>query len=309
MSASPQTPDAILRRLEWTVLRRLDGLLHGAYRTLFRGAGLDLADLREYQLHDDVRHIDWNVTARTQALHVRQYLEDREVIAWFLVDLSPSVDFGSSRTKREVLVEFVVALAHVLSRHGNPVGAIFYGNGIEAVITPRTGRPHVLHLLHKLKSWPTRPAAAPTDLGGFLRAADQMMRRRSLVLLVSDFITTPGWTEALARVARRHDAVAIRLGDPAEQCLPPVGLTVLEDSESGEQLVVDTSDPGFRRRYADAVERRESRLRTAFGRAGVDALELSTDEDLLEALLRFAALRKRRGLAGVTSSGTLEAVS
>ncbi len=137
------------------MLRRLDGLLHGSYRTLFRGAGLDLADVREYQPHDDVRHIDWNVTARLQSLHVRQYLEDREVVGWFLLDLSPSVDFGSESSKREVLEQFVAVLARVLTRHGNPVGAILYGAGIEAVIPPRTGRRQVLQVLHALMNRPT----------------------------------------------------------------------------------------------------------------------------------------------------------
>src|SRR5215468_4750743 len=139
MSTSPRTspsPEQILRRLEWTVLRRLDGLLHGDYRTIFRGFGLDLADLREYQHHDDVRHIDWNVTARLQTPHVRQYTEDREVTAWFLLDLSGSVDFGShERSKRQVSAEFVTVLARLLTRHGNRVGALFYsGNEVDGML-------------------------------------------------------------------------------------------------------------------------------------------------------------------------------
>src|SRR5512141_3250895 len=129
MSNPPQTADGVLRRLEWTVLRRLDGLLHGDYRTLFRGSGLDLADLREYQYHDDVRHIDWNVTARLATPYVREYNEDREVSAWFLLDLSPSVDFGSGQVrKRSVSAECVTVLARLLARHGNRVGALFYGD-------------------------------------------------------------------------------------------------------------------------------------------------------------------------------------
>ncbi|MEO6340717.1 MAG: DUF58 domain-containing protein, partial [Caulobacteraceae bacterium] len=125
---SSRSPEAILRRLEWTVIRRLDGLLQGDYRTLFRGFGLDLADLREYQFHDDVRHIDWNVTARTQIPYVREHNEDREIAAWFLLDLSPSVDFGSSEVnKRQVLIEFTTVLARLLTRQGNRVGALFFG--------------------------------------------------------------------------------------------------------------------------------------------------------------------------------------
>src|SRR5580765_705014 len=146
----PRNAESVLRRLEWTVLRRLDGLLHGDYRTLFRGVGLDLADLREYQYHDDVRHIDWNVTARLQVPYVREYHEDREVTAWFLLDLSPSVDFGSGTKKRSVSTEFITVLARLLTRQGNRVGALFYGDKVDTVIPARGGRRHVLGLLHRL---------------------------------------------------------------------------------------------------------------------------------------------------------------
>src|SRR4026208_2175944 len=156
-SRNPGAED-ILRRLEWTVLRRLDGLLYGDYQTLFRGFGLDLADLREYQYHDDVRYIDWNVTARLQTPHVRVYNEDREVTAWFLLDLSPSVAFGSQVKKRSVSTEFVAVLARLLTRHGNRVGALFYGDSVDTVIPARTGRRHVLDILHRVPSRPTRSA-------------------------------------------------------------------------------------------------------------------------------------------------------
>ena len=144
----------LLKRLEWTVLRRLDGLLQGDHRTLMRGAGLDLADLREYQHHDDVRHIDWNVTARLQTPYVREYHEDREVTAWFLLDLSPSVDFGSEVKKRSLSTEFIALLARLLTRQGNRVGALFYGDRVDTVIPARGGRRHVLQLLHRLMSRP-----------------------------------------------------------------------------------------------------------------------------------------------------------
>src|SRR6187200_35526 len=147
--------EALLKRLEWTVLRRLDGILQGDYRTLMRGAGLDLADLREYQHHDDVRHIDWNVTARLQIPHVRVFTEDREMAAWFLLDLSPSVDFGSGeQRKRNVSAEFVAVLARMLTRHGNRVGAMLYGSGVDTVIPTRGGRRHVLHVLHAIQHRP-----------------------------------------------------------------------------------------------------------------------------------------------------------
>jgi len=300
MSESPQDPERILRRLEWTVIRRLDGAVHGNYRTLFRGFGLDLADLREYQYHDDVRHIDWNVTARLQTPYVREFNEDREVTAWFLLDLSPSVDFGSGDTKkRSVSTEFVSVLARLLTRHGNRVGALFYGDSLDTVIPARAGRRHVLHLIHRMLSRPQRDRSASTNLGDFLRAAFRLIPRRSLVFLVSDFISAPGWPEPLAHLAQRHEILAVRLYDPLEMDLPDLGLLVVQDAETGEQVFLDTHDGRFRKRFAAAAERREQALRAALSDAGVDALELSTNDDLVDTILRFADLRKRRSqLAG-----------
>jgi uncharacterized protein (DUF58 family) len=302
MSASPQkpaSPEKILRRLEWTVIRRLDGMLHGDYRTLFRGNGIDLADLREYQYHDDVRHIDWNVTARLQVPYVREYHEDREVTAWFLLDLSPSIDFGSDTKKSTLSTDFITVLARMLTRQGNRVGAVFYGDKVEAVIPAKGGRRHVLGVLHRLLQRKPVDKSDGTDLRAFLRASYQMMPRRSLVFIVSDFFSKPGWAEPLTHLARRHEVVAVRLYDPLERELPDMGMLLMQDSETGEQLFVDTHDKGFRKRFASVAERRERELRLALSRAGVDCLELATDGDLVDAVMRFADLRKRRSrLAG-----------
>jgi uncharacterized protein (DUF58 family) len=294
-STPPRTPEAVLRRLEWTVIRRLDGVLHGDYRTLFRGHGLDLADLREYVYGDDVRHIDWNVTARLQTPYVREYNEEREVAAWFVLDLSPSVAFGSGDSQKVgVSAEFVAVLARVLTRHGNRVGALCYGSSVDTVIPPRSGRRQVLHLLHRMATRPEAGTSTATDLSALLRSAYRVAPRRSLMFVVSDFISTPGWAEPLARLAARHDVIAVRLYDPMEMELPDLGLVVVQDAETGEQLFIDSHDRGFRRRFAAAAARREEELRTAYRVAGVDALELSTDSDLVDAVLRFADLRKRR---------------
>jgi uncharacterized protein (DUF58 family) len=295
--------EALLQRLEWTVLRRLDGLLQGDYRTLMRGGGVDLADLREYQYGDDVRHIDWNVTARLQAPHVRQFHEDRDLTAWFLLDLSGSVDFGSDDvTKLAVSSGFVASLARVVTRHGNRVGALFYSGtadgGVDTVMRPSASRMHVLELLARMQR--PRPAlrkgqtGTGTALYDLLRTAEGVIRRRSLVFVVSDFISAPGWEDALGRLARRHDVVAVRLFDPLEMDLPDVGLVTVEDAETGEQLFIDATDPDFRARYAQLAEEAEQALADSLGRAGVDTLELATDDDLLGSLLRFADLRKRR---------------
>jgi uncharacterized protein (DUF58 family) len=292
--SQPASAENILRRLEWTVIRRLDGLLHGDYQTLFRGFGLDLADLREYQYHDDVRYIDWNVTARLMTPYVRVYNEDREVTAWFLLDLSPSVDFGSNVKKRSVSTELVTVLARLLTRHGNRVGALFYGDRVDTVIPARSGRRHALHILHRILSRPEPTRSSATNLRDLLQTAFRVMQRRSLVFVVSDFISTPGWPEPLAHLAQRHEIVAVRLYDPLEMELPDLGLIMMRDAETGEQLFVDTHDRAFRKRFAALAERREQELRSAFNHAGVDTLELSTSDDLVDALLRFADLRKRR---------------
>jgi uncharacterized protein (DUF58 family) len=292
--SQPASAENILRRLEWTVIRRLDGLLHGDYQTLFRGFGLDLADLREYQYHDDVRYIDWNVTARLMTPYVRVYNEDREVTAWFLLDLSPSVDFGSNVKKRSVSTELVIVLARLLTRHGNRVGALFYGDRVDTVIPARSGRRHALHVLHRMLSRPEPTRSSATNLRDLLQTAFRVMQRRSLVFVVSDFISTPGWAEPLAHLAQRHEIVAVRLYDPLEMELPDLGLIMMRDAETGEQLFVDTHDRTFRKRFAALAERREHELRSAFNHAGVDTLELSTSDDLVDAILRFADLRKRR---------------
>ncbi len=287
--------EQLLRRLEWTVLRRLDGLLQGDYRTLMRGGGLDLADLREYQFHDDVRHIDWNVTARLQQPHVRVFTEDREMAAWFLLDLSPSIDFGSgTQAKRDVSSAFVAALARMLTRHGNRVGAILHGGGADQVIPPRSGRRHVLHLMHAMRERPPAGETGVTRLQDLLQNAAQMMKRRSTVFVVSDFISEPGWDKPLGLLARRHEVVAVRLLDPLELELPDLGLIPIRDAETGEQLLVDTHDAGFRRRFARIAAQREADLREGLTSAGVDALELSTGDDLVETLMRFVDMRKRR---------------
>jgi uncharacterized protein (DUF58 family) len=297
---NPATPDRILQRLDWQVIRRLDGLLQGDYRSLFYGYGVDFADLREYQPGDDIRYIDWNVTARMATPYLRQYLEDREITAWFLLDLSPSMDFGAVPTqsvKRTVLIDFVATLARLLTRHGNRVGAMFYfGSRVEPLraIPARGGRIQVLRLVNDLLKQPRLPKAPFTDLAPLLEAGLHSIKRRSLVFILSDFISAPGWERPLNLLNRRNEVLAIRLWDPREVELPDIGPIIMEDAETGEQVYVDTHDKNFRRRFQAAARRREAQLTEAFKHAGVDALSLSTEEDLVRAIVRFAALRRTR---------------
>jgi len=291
----PGQAERLLRRLDWQVIRRLDGLLQGDHRALFYGSGTDFADLREYQTQDDVRYIDWNVTARLDVPYIRQYIDDRELTAWLLLDRSSSMGFGHvERTKAMVEAELAATLARLLTRDGNRIGAVLYDNAVERVLPPRGGRQQVLRLTRDLLR-PPAGAGTATDLGGLFRAGLQTIRRRSLVFVVSDFISEPGWERALGVLAHRHEVVAVRLWDRREVELVDAGVVVMQDAETGEQLFVDTSDPRFRRRFAAAASARQEELRTSIRRAGVDLYDLSTDDDLVRVLLRMIAFRKQRG--------------
>ena len=293
---SALTPERVLLRLDWHVIRRLDGMLQGDYRSLFYGFGVDFADLREYQPEDDIRYIDWNVTARMDTPYVRQYHEDREVTAWFLLDMSPSVDFGTLQTqveKRTMLVDFVTVLARLLTRHGNRVGAMMFGSKIQHTIPARGGRVQVLRLVNDMLKQPRLNHIPTTNLKSFLDGALNSLRRRSLVFVISDFISEAGWERPLSLLAQRHEVLAVRLFDPRERELPDVGMVVMEDAETGEQVFVDTHDKKFRQRFADAAQKREMDLSTAFKRAGVDVLPLSTEDDLVRQIVRFAKRREQ----------------
>ena len=294
LQTSAGTPERILQRLDWQVIRRLDGQLQGDYRSLFYGYGVDFADLREYQPEDDTRYIDWNVTARMDTPYVRQYTEDREITAWFLLDLSPSMDFGTvGGMKRTVLVDLVATLARLLTRHGNRVGAIFYGNKVERTIPAQGGRIQVLRIINDLLRQPQLSRSPFTDLSPLIGAALHGIKRRSLVFVVSDFISAPGWERSISLLNRRHEVLGVRVWDPREIELPDVGPVIMEDAETGERLYVDTHDRGFRKRFAEAARQREFALAETLKRAGVDTLSLSTEEDMVRALVRFAALREQ----------------
>lgn len=295
--SSAPTPEQVLDRLDFTVMRQLDGLLQGDYRTLFRGGGLDFTDLREYQPPDDTRHIDWNVTARMNTPFVRQYVEDRDLTAWFLLDRSASMAFGGDPTKAQMLTDTVVALARLLTRNGNRVGAVLWNNQVRSVIEPRSGRNQVLRLAKEMLTPPAddqhRETRTPTDLAHLGHAALASIRRRSLVFLISDFVSEPGWERPLAQLSQRHEVIAVRVLDPAEIELPNAGVMVMEDSETGEQLYVDTSDPGFRQRFIEAAARREEMIAGCARRARVDLHGVSTNDDLVRSIVLMAQTRKK----------------
>ena len=300
------TPERLLRRLEWRVVRRLDGRLQGDYRSLFRGTGLDFTDLREYAPGDDLRHIDWNVTARMDTPYVREYVEDRELTAWLLLDHSASMGFGPvDRQKDLVLAELATTLAHVLTRGGNRVGIVLLGSDntqVEQIIPPASGRIQVLRIAKALLdrraasavATSTRPSGTTTDLGVLLKAGAGLARRRALVIVVSDFISETGWERPLAHLAQRHEVVALQVSDPREHELPSAGMIYVEDAETGEQIFVDTDDPGFRARLRAAAEDRQAALDATVRGAGADLHQVRTDEDLVRSLVRMSALRRSR---------------
>lgn len=299
MAARPPalTPDRVLRRLEWRVIRRLDGRLQGDYRTLLRGSGIDVADLREYQPDDDLRRIDWNVTARLNTPYAREYLEDREVTTWLLLDRSASMAFGPvARQKHRVLTELAAIIAQLLARGGNRIGAVLFDTAVERIVPPGHGRNQVLRILAHLMEPPGRasPEGRTTDLAVPLRAALGIARRRSLIVIISDFLSAPGWERPLAQLARRHDVVALQVADPREFDLPAVGMIYVEDPETGEQIFVDTDDPAFRQRLRAAAQERRAALTEAARSTGTDLFAVSTDADLVRVLARIAEQRRRR---------------
>ena len=288
-----ENAEAILRRLDWHVVRRLDGLLQGDYRSLFIGHGFDLAEVREYQPGDDVRYIDWNVTARMDHPYVRQYIEEREVTAWLLLDLSPSVDFGTALArKRDLVVDFAGVMARLLTRRGNRVGAMLFSSAIDEVVPPRGGYGQALRLIHQLSRVNRARSGGRTELGAVLDRTAESLKRRSLVFIVSDFIAPSGWELPLSRLTQRHEVVAVWLRDPREEEIPPIGPLLLEDAETGEQVYVDTHDGGFQKRFSALVAERRRSLEQTFSRHGVDVLSLSTAGDMVPDIARFALLRR-----------------
>ena len=320
------TGERLLVRLEWRVLRRLDGQVTGGYRTAHRGTGTDLVGLREYTEGDDARHIDWNVTARLNEPQLRVFNEDRELTVWLVLDRSASMTVGPpGRGKHDVLSELAVVLARMFGRGGNQVGALLYDNGAVRTVPPGSGRRHVLHIAAELaRGGPVERAAAAglkgdergkrppsggrrrarealpyrgtTDLAAMLDAVAKLARRRSLIIVVSDFIGDGDWERSLLRLGPRHEVVALRVVDTADDELPDAGLVVVEDAETGEQLVVDSADPLLRARIRAAVEDRDASLAAGMRRVGVPVHRIDTTSDLATALIEVVASTRRRRL-------------
>ena len=289
-------PERLLVRLEWRVLRRLDGRLAGGYRTAHRGTGTDLVGLREYTEGDDARHIDWNVTARLNEPQLRVFTEDRELTVWLVLDRSASMTVGApGRGKNDVLSELALVLARLFGRGGNRVGALLYDTGAVRIVPPGTGRRHALRIGAELaRTVGLGRGGSTTDLAAMLDAVAKLARRRALIVVISDFIGDGDWGRSLLRLVPRHEVVALRVIDAADDELPDVGLVVVEDAETGEQLVIDSSDPLLRARLRAGVDERDGRLAAGMSRAGVPIHRIGTDADLATALIEVVASTQRR---------------
>ena len=302
------TPERLLVRLEWRVIRRLDGRVAGGYRTAHRGTGIDLVGLREYTEGDDARHIDWNVTARLNEPQLRVFTEDRELTVWLVLDRSASMTVGApGRGKDDVTGELALVLARLFGRSGNRVGALLYDTALDhtaamRIVPPGTGRRHALSIGAELaRTASTGPRGAgqhrrTTDLAAMLDAVAKLARRRALIVVISDFIGDGDWGRSLLRLVPRHEVVALRVLDVADDELPDVGLVVVEDAETGEQLVIDSGDPLLRARLRAGVEERDARLAAGMRRAGVPVHRIGTDADLATALIEVVASTQRRRL-------------
>ncbi|QYG92065.1 DUF58 domain-containing protein [Iamia sp. SCSIO 61187] len=292
---SHSDPTEVLRRLDLVVRRRLDGLLHGEYMGLVPGHGTEQGETRLYSPGDDVRRIDWNVTARMTDPHVRETIADRELECWVLADDSPSLDFGTALCeKRDLAVSAAAAVGFLTHRTGNRLGAILAGPTGHQIVPARGGKDHLMAVLHRLVSAARHPTGT-TDLGGALDKLGGVARRRGLIVVVSDFLEDPEqWRQPLARLGVRHEVLCIEIVDPREVELPSVGVLSLVDPRSGELFEIQTANPKIRERYAAAAAAQRGAIADAIRAGGSDHLQLRTDRDWLLDIVRFVSQRRER---------------
>ena len=286
-------PDALLRALEVTIGRRVHGLLAGDYRSALQGFGTELAQVRPYVPGDDVRSIDWNVTARTGEPHVRVHLAERVLVTWLVLDTSSSMGFGTSdRRKADVAEGVALAVGHVATRRGNRLGVVTFGDSQPRSLPPRQGRVGVSGLLTALRAEQEHVRVGATSIGEAARRTGALARQRALVVLVSDFRGPLDWRRPLLQLAGRHEVIAVEIRDPREQELPNAGELWLVDPETGRQLRVDTRDSRLRARFASAASEERGRLAASLASLGVGHVVLSTSGDWLRTFAVF--LRRRR---------------
>jgi uncharacterized protein (DUF58 family) len=283
----------LLRRSRWPVLRRLGFHPGGDERSSLRGAGLEYSDVREYQAGDDPRTIEWNITARSDRPYVRESLPDRGLDAWLLVDITRSLDWGTARClKRQLALEFSAVAGQLLIGRGNRVGALLFDDRVRSIIPPSAGRTALLQLIARMERAAESPADGPTDLGRALTEAGRLIRRPSMMVLISDFMTPGGWQQPLSALAIRHEVVAAWITDPREREIPDVGVVTFEDPESGEQILVDTRSAHLRARFQEAAAAQHETIRADLLRARAAVAELSTATEIVPQLVAFIKQRE-----------------
>ncbi|MDA0327966.1 MAG: DUF58 domain-containing protein [Gemmatimonadetes bacterium] len=281
-----------VRRIEISTRGLVNEVFSGEYHSVFKGRGMNFAEVREYQYGDDIRSIDWNVTARTGSPFVKVFEEERELTVMLVVDVSASGDFGTrERLKGEVAVEICALLAFSATKNNDKVGLIIFSDRIEKFVPPRKGRRHVLRVLRELLYH--QPEGRGTDITGALEFLTHVQRKKAVTFLVSDFQDT-GFEKALAIAGRRHDLIAVRMGDERERELPPLGMLELEDPETGERVVVNSSNPDFRSSFAEVTARGRAGLDRSMRRSRVDVIDVETGRPYVKPLMRFFQERMRR---------------
>jgi uncharacterized protein (DUF58 family) len=290
-----ETPPGLIRRMQWTLLRPLATHIGGDERSLIRGSGMELAEVREYQPGDDVRHIDWNTTARTDRPFVREAHTERALDVWLILDLSASINWGTAQClKRDRALEFTAVAGQLFGQRGHRIGALLFADRPLSFMPPGAGRTHLLRLIDGIQQEGRQSHHGTTDLTAALSRAHSVVRRRSLLLIVSDFLTESAWQTPLKLLAQRHELVAVRLTDPREGELPDIGVVTFEDPETGRQLLVNTSDRKLRERFQSAAQEQTARIRTELLGCGAEYLALGTESALLPVLVRFLSARRLR---------------
>jgi len=288
----PQEIVKKIKVIEITTKRVVNDILAGEYESVFKGRGMEFDEVREYMPGDDIRTIDWNVTARTGRPYVKRYVEERELTVIFLVDLSASGRFGSvEKLKNELAAEFCALLAFSAVKNNDKVGLILFTDRVEKYIPPKKGTTHVLRVIRELLNF--RATSSDTDITGALDYLGKVLTKRAVVFLVSDF-EAEGYEKAMKMISKKHDLIAVTIVDPREVELPDVGLIELEDAETGEVVLVDTSSPAVRERYSRLGRERMAKLKTLFASMGIDQIEIRTGTDYVHSLMQFFRVRERR---------------
>ena len=280
-----------VRKLEIKTQRMVEGIISGYYHSVFKGRGIEFSDIREYVAGDDIRAIDWNVTARMNAPFVKEFIEERDLTVYIILDVSASNEFGFERRKRDYGVEIAASLIFSALANNDSVGMFLCTSEVEEFIPPRKGRAHLFKLLREMIYF--EPENKTTDLNNCIRYVSNVTKRKSTIFIISDFITE-GFEKSLRILKNRHEVILVNVSDVRESDIPDIGYVMLEDSETGEQFLADTSDAGFRRRYASLVKQRNDELSERMRRLKVDMINVRTDQPFEIPLRRFFRLKERR---------------